>query len=77
LSQKVADMAVSALINLSALLDDAGCFGLVRQQRWPHPPGPRPSGIRRSCAPSPILRQRSVALVSSAGRQDRGRPEAG
>jgi hypothetical protein len=28
-------MAVSGLINLSALLDDAKCFDLVRQLRWP------------------------------------------
>ena len=28
-------MAVSELINLSALLDDAKCFELVRQHRWP------------------------------------------
>ena len=28
-------MAISALINLSALLDDAKCFDLVRQHRWP------------------------------------------
>jgi transposase-like protein len=28
-------MAVSALINLSTLLDDAKCFELVRQHRWP------------------------------------------
>jgi transposase-like protein len=28
-------MAASELINLSALLDDAKCFDLVRQHRWP------------------------------------------
>src|SRR5215210_6296624 len=28
-------MAVSELINLSALLDEARCFELVRQHRWP------------------------------------------
>ena len=28
-------MAVSDLINLSGLLDDAKCFALVRQHRWP------------------------------------------
>ena len=28
-------MATSDLINLSALLDDAKCFALVRQYRWP------------------------------------------
>jgi transposase-like protein len=28
-------MAVAELVNLSALLDDAKCFDLVRQHRWP------------------------------------------
>ncbi len=28
-------MAASDLVNLSALLDDAQCFALVRQHRWP------------------------------------------
>ncbi len=28
-------MAASDLVNLSALLDDAKCFALVRQHRWP------------------------------------------
>jgi transposase-like protein len=28
-------MAVSALINLSTLLDEAKCFELIRQHRWP------------------------------------------
>jgi transposase-like protein len=28
-------MTAPALINLSALIDDAKCFALVRQQRWP------------------------------------------
>lgn len=28
-------MAVSDLVNLSALLDEAKCFSLVRQHRWP------------------------------------------
>ena len=35
-------MAVCELINLSALLDDAKCFELVRQHRWPQ--GVRCSG---------------------------------
>jgi transposase-like protein len=37
-------MAVSDLINLSALLDDAKCFELVRQHRWPE--GTRCSGCQ-------------------------------
>ena len=28
-------MTASNLVNLSALIDDAKCFALVRQQRWP------------------------------------------
>ena len=28
-------MAVSTLVNLSALLDEAKCFELVRNHRWP------------------------------------------
>jgi len=28
-------MAASGLINLSGLIDDAKCFVLVRQHRWP------------------------------------------
>ncbi len=28
-------MAASDLVNLSGLLDDARCFALVRQHRWP------------------------------------------
>jgi transposase-like protein len=35
LGKEAVSMAVSELINLSALLDDAKCFDLVRQHRWP------------------------------------------
>src|SRR3954469_2129155 len=28
-------MAVSDLVNLSVLIDDAKCFALIRQHRWP------------------------------------------
>jgi hypothetical protein len=28
-------MAASDLVNLSGLLDDAKCFALVREHRWP------------------------------------------
>src|SRR5215210_543447 len=28
-------MAIPDLVNLSALIDDAKCFALVRQHRWP------------------------------------------
>jgi len=35
LYEELRDMAVSDLVNLSALLDEAKCFALVRQHRWP------------------------------------------
>ena len=35
-------MAASELINLSSLIDDAKCFELIRQHRWPD--GPRCPG---------------------------------
>ena len=38
-------MAAPDLVNLSALLDDAKCFALVRQHRWPE-------GVRVSVAAS-------------------------
>src|SRR5215218_10701134 len=38
-------MAASDLVNLSGLLDDAKCFALVRQLRWPE--GMRCLGCRR------------------------------
>src|SRR3954468_18948302 len=31
----LAVMPASALVNLSGLLDDAKCFAMVRQHRWP------------------------------------------
>jgi len=43
-------MAASDLINLSALLDDAKCFALVRQHRWPE-------GVRCPvCGSSAVIR---------------------
>jgi transposase-like protein len=38
-------MAASDLVNLSGLLDDAKCFALVRQHRWPE-------GVRCPCCDS-------------------------
>jgi len=38
-------MAASNLVSLSGLLDDAKCFALVRQHRWP-------TGVRCSCCDS-------------------------
>ena len=43
-------MAASELINLSSLLDDAKCFELIRQHRWP-------SGVRCSeCGSASVVR---------------------
>jgi transposase-like protein len=43
-------MAASDLVNLSGLLDDAKCFALVRQQRWPE-------GVRcPACDSSAVIR---------------------
>ncbi len=28
-------MSSTSLVNLSSLIDDAKCYALVRQQRWP------------------------------------------
>lgn len=43
-------MAVSDLVNLSALLDDAKCFELVRKHRWPE-------GVRcRGCGSVAVIR---------------------
>ena len=44
---------MSVLINLSALLDDAKCFELVRQTRWPQ-------GVR--CRPRQVLQTLSSLL---------------
>ena len=43
-------MAAVDLINLSGLLDDAKCFAVVRQQRWPE-------GVRcASCDSEAVIR---------------------
>jgi hypothetical protein len=43
-------MAAPDLVNLSALLDDAKCFSLVRQHRWPEDRW-RPSGLADPALP--------------------------
>ena len=43
-------MAASDLITLSSLIDDAKCFALIRQHRWP-------SGVRcPECDGTPVVR---------------------
>ena len=55
-------MAVSDLVNLSALLEDAKCFALVRQHRWPEgiccPGCDSSSVIRDGCDDTQPHRQR-------------------
>jgi transposase-like protein len=66
-------MAAPDLINLSGLLDDAKCFALVRQQRWPE--GVRCPGcgdgavIRDGCDDTQRDRQR-YRCKACAGRFD-------
>src|SRR3954451_23029064 len=66
-------MAASDLVNLSGLLDDAKCFALVRQHRWPE--GVRCPGcgsgavIRDGCDDTQPHRQRYRCRVC-AGRFD-------
>ena len=55
-------MAASELINLSSLLDDAKCFELIRQHRWP-------SGVRCSeCGSASVVRNGhdEPSLIASA-----------
>jgi len=55
-------MAASDLVNLSGLMDDAKCFALVRQHRWPEgiccPGCNSPSVIRDGCDDTQPHRQR-------------------
>jgi len=55
-------MAASDLVNLSGLMDDAKCFALVRQHRWPEgvrcPGCGSPSVIRDGCDDTQPHRQR-------------------
>jgi transposase-like protein len=66
-------MAASDLVNLSGLLDDAKCFALVRQHRWPE--GVRCPGcdsfmvIRDGCDDTQCARQR-YRCKACAGRFD-------
>jgi len=66
-------MAASDLVNLSGLMDDAKCFALVREHRWPE--GVRctgcasPSVIRDGCDDTQPHRQR-YRCKACAGRFD-------
>jgi hypothetical protein len=63
-------MAVTDLDNLSALLDDAKCFALVRQHRWP-------DGVRcPACASGAVIRD-GCETGSGAGSAICARPARG
>ena len=69
-------MAASDLINLSGLMDDAKCFALVRQHRWPEgvccPVCGSSAVIRDGCDDKRTVtqarRQRSGRDSSASGR---------
>jgi hypothetical protein len=49
-------MLSPALVNLSALIDDAKCYELIRQHRWP-------DGVRcPSCSASTVIRHGMMTL---------------
>src|SRR3954467_8352489 len=66
-------MPASDLVNLSGLLDDAKCFALVRQHRWPEgvrcPGCGRDGVIRNGCDDTQPHRQR-YRCKACAGRFD-------
>ena len=66
-------MAESGLVNLSALLDDARCFALVRQHRWPDgvrcPACGSATVVRDGCDDTQAHRQR-YRCKACAGRFD-------
>jgi len=53
-------MAASDLINLSGLIDDAKCFALVRQHRWPE-------GVRCPVCGSGTVMRTGATTRSPAG----------
>src|SRR3982750_3661079 len=69
----LAVMPASDLVNLSGLLDDAKCFALVRQLRWPEgvrcPGCGRDAVIRNGCDDTQPHRQR-YRCKACAGRFD-------
>jgi hypothetical protein len=50
-------MVVSDLVNLSSLLDDAKCFALIREYRWP-------AGVRCPDCDSPrVIRNHGCSIL--------------
>jgi len=74
-------MAASNLINLSGLIDDAKCFALVREHRWPEnvccPVCGSGAVIRDGCDDTQPCRQRYRCKACSGRFDDRGRFEIG
>src|SRR3954449_12737007 len=73
-------MAVPDLVNLSALIEDAKCFALVRQDRWPqgvHCPACG-SGIgARDARDASTTSRQNQTVVTTPGRRGRdGHSEA-
>src|SRR3954469_7238427 len=63
-------MPASDLVNLSGLLDDAKCFALVRQLRWPEGvrcPGCGRDAVIRAAATTPNLIGSGIAARSVRG----------
>jgi hypothetical protein len=57
-------MAAPDLVNLSALIDDAKCFALVRQHRWPE-------GVRcPACGSGGVVRDGFDPSLFTLGRVD-------
>src|SRR5436190_23068247 len=68
-------MTVPDLVNLSALIDDAKCFALVRQHRWPEgvhcPACGSNTVVRDGFDESQVHRQRYRCKVSGASAPSR------
>jgi len=52
-------MAASDLVNLSGLMDDAKCFAMVREHRWPE--GVRCPCLRQRCGDPGRVRRHAAA----------------
>ena len=70
-------MAVSDLVNLSGLMDDAKCFAFVRQRRWPEgircPACDNDAVIRDGHDDTQPCRQGSVAICWPGRAEGDGR----
>ena len=55
-------MPSTSLVNLSSLIDDAKCYDLVRQQRWPD--GVRCPALRQRDGDPPRARRHPAAAAA-------------